>query len=636
MRQASIAGVVVLFGASLVAVRVWAGVVFEAALLDERVVFAAGLVLSSVALLWTAAEVRQVGHLVAAMMGLALAELLGVRQPALRAVIDLVGSVSVGLLFFCFTQQTRVGLRHAGHLAVVVTILDGGPRLWRAVATMSGPPAAPVHDDTVLQVCDAAVVLVFLTVFLVASLRRDARGGTRWVFAALLVGQFPFVALPVATTQFPALAEPLLQLAYASTAATPVLFLLALSSTDLVPTRESGQLAVAYFVLLLGAHASADAWVGLLLPPQTPADEVRSWSVGIACVLTGTTAFFAWPLLQHRFAIPQLRATRVVDALATAHSPSSMEAMFVHVSVATFHMRSAALYRAKEATATRLHQAPAAACFPDSIHLHDDRPAEFSGCLWLNLNDDLHLVMRGPGELGAGATASMERQVPQLFQWWMGSVQQASDDALARASHDLKQPIEAMRLIAELMRLPNADVAQLTHMLETAAKRMRGTVQDALERGRKTPWCLADAVLRDLSSSHALLAAEQGVQLELHHDENALLQADPRTLGRLLSNLVGNAVQAAPSGSTVHVELSSKDGVAHFKVHNAGAWGAGPPGDGLGLGIAHALAGELGATLAVHVAPHGCQASVTLRCVQVSEAQEEPVDDAARRQLPLH
>jgi signal transduction histidine kinase/CheY-like chemotaxis protein len=120
------------------------------------------------------------------------------------------------------------------------------------------------------------------------------------------------------------------------------------------------------------------------------------------------------------------------------------------------------------------------------------------------------------------------------------------------ASHDLRQPIQALRLFQ------GALAAELTEPRQQALLNKMGEAIDGLSQlltplaeiakldsGRVQPqprWIELNDLLRRIEQRYGELAAEQGIQLR-RADTSLRAFLDPRHLERILSNLVVNAIE---------------------------------------------------------------------------------------------
>lgn len=152
----------------------------------------------------------------------------------------------------------------------------------------------------------------------------------------------------------------------------------------------------------------------------------------------------------------------------------------------------------------------------------------------------------------------LQHQQRELFR-----VQLQKEDLVAFIVHDLKNPVNAIDLEAQLLlRDPT-----LSPRARESAQQIRARIRDLLgmildlldtaraEQGRLgpdlAPVSVPDLVAR-VTESRAGQVAESGVTLESHVTA-ATLRADGDLLRRVIENLVENALRYAPRGSSVQV-----------------------------------------------------------------------------------
>ncbi len=222
---------------------------------------------------------------------------------------------------------------------------------------------------------------------------------------------------------------------------------------------------------------------------------------------------------------------------------------------------------------------------------------------------------------------SEQRRTEALVQRALADAENAvrdRDDLLGRVSHDLRNPVTAVKLLASaLMRIssdsaatkmPPAAVEHASVMLQ-AATQMDTLIQDLLdvtqlERGKlrivRRPEAIG-ALIATTADLLAPLARSRGVTLETELEAGLpLVNINPDRIAQVLSNLVGNAVKFTPEGGHVKMRaLRHPNGVLVI-VQDTGAGIAAEDlpfvfdrfwqskrtdrsGAGLGLAIAHGI-----------------------------------------------
>ena len=150
---------------------------------------------------------------------------------------------------------------------------------------------------------------------------------------------------------------------------------------------------------------------------------------------------------------------------------------------------------------------------------------------------------------------------------------------LAAASHDLRQPLQAIGLWVELLHETAAD-AQLRDILgkiqKTAhvAERVLDALLDItrLDMGvvgvNVIDFAVAELLDR-VASSFAPMAREHGLELRVH-PSCAMARSDPVLLERILFNFVGNAIRYSSRGGVL-VGCRCRSGVLCLEVWDTGA-----------------------------------------------------------------
>ena len=150
---------------------------------------------------------------------------------------------------------------------------------------------------------------------------------------------------------------------------------------------------------------------------------------------------------------------------------------------------------------------------------------------------------------------------------------------LSSISHDLRTPLAALRASVEAIRDgvapdPDASLRGMEHQVQALAalvddlslhtRLASGTLTMRPTRVDLTE--LADEAVETLRP----LATASEVRLTIDADERISLTADPAQLGRVIRNLIENAIRHSPSGGTVTVALGVGRGSAMVRVIDEG------------------------------------------------------------------
>ncbi|NRF67864.1 sensor histidine kinase N-terminal domain-containing protein [Aquincola sp. S2] len=201
---------------------------------------------------------------------------------------------------------------------------------------------------------------------------------------------------------------------------------------------------------------------------------------------------------------------------------------------------------------------------------------------------------------------------------------------VADAAHELRSPLTALKLQAQLVRRAPDEAARHAALdaLVAGVDRATRLVEQLLTLARQEQPAeqqtvvlapLARQVLADLGPQ----AQARGSTLQLDADEQAAVRGDAASLAVLLRNLVDNALRYAPAGGEVRVELKREGRGVLLRVDDSGpgipeaerervferfvrgSSASAESGSGLGLAIVRSIAGRHGARLQLAQAPLG-------------------------------
>jgi signal transduction histidine kinase/DNA-binding response OmpR family regulator len=184
-------------------------------------------------------------------------------------------------------------------------------------------------------------------------------------------------------------------------------------------------------------------------------------------------------------------------------------------------------------------------------------------------------------ELGRRAAMAVENA--RLFGEARAATE-ARQHTLAVVAHDLRNPLTAIRMEAEMigsMLRPTAGAYERDGLdrIVGMTGRMDGLIQDLLEVSRMERGSLTleamprdpAALLAEAAGALAPLATVHGLSLEVQAQEGLpAVHADGARVVQVVSNLVGNAVKFTPRGGAVTLACAPGEGEVRFSVADTG------------------------------------------------------------------
>jgi signal transduction histidine kinase len=161
------------------------------------------------------------------------------------------------------------------------------------------------------------------------------------------------------------------------------------------------------------------------------------------------------------------------------------------------------------------------------------------------------------------------------------ALEKSRRELVAWVSHDLRTPLAGLRAMAEALEdgvVDDTETVDRYHRgIRTETDRLTGLVDDLFELSRihagslrlsLQQVALADLVSDALASADPVARAK-GVRLEGRAPDGLPVRVDVPELGRVLRNLLANAIRHTPSDGTVQVTGAAEGGTAYVAVSDA-------------------------------------------------------------------
>ena len=159
-------------------------------------------------------------------------------------------------------------------------------------------------------------------------------------------------------------------------------------------------------------------------------------------------------------------------------------------------------------------------------------------------------------------------------------VNRSRDIFLAILGHDLRAPLQAVSMSTEMLeRKATLDTNAQNYVaaIKNGARHMGAMVSDLLEfvRSRLGSKMPIETVSMDLAQACQMAleeatAGQPHCAVTLHVEGDVAGQWDPRRMGQMLQNLIGNALQHGARKGEVRLSLSATAHTVTLRVHNVG------------------------------------------------------------------
>ncbi len=153
-------------------------------------------------------------------------------------------------------------------------------------------------------------------------------------------------------------------------------------------------------------------------------------------------------------------------------------------------------------------------------------------------------------------------------------------DYVQTLTHEVKSPLSAIRGAAELLHesMPEeqrqrflGNITRETQRIQEMVDRMMELTALETRRALDSVQPVAlKALMEDAAASAQGHASTRGVRIDVQAPQDAMVEGDPFLLRRALSNLLDNAIDFSPQGSTVTMQLQLKRRSVEIQVSDHG------------------------------------------------------------------
>jgi CheY-like chemotaxis protein/anti-sigma regulatory factor (Ser/Thr protein kinase) len=148
-------------------------------------------------------------------------------------------------------------------------------------------------------------------------------------------------------------------------------------------------------------------------------------------------------------------------------------------------------------------------------------------------------------------------------------------------AHDVRRPFAVLRIALTQMAENSSlntptKIAQLRNHIEMLSRSIEGMVRDVMDSGGPMQLDLEPIdllpILQEALADATAIRQRIDLRAEIACPRSLRVLADHRRLARALSNLIDNAVQAAPAEGIITIQASAKEGLIELSVFNSGSF----------------------------------------------------------------
>jgi signal transduction histidine kinase len=181
-------------------------------------------------------------------------------------------------------------------------------------------------------------------------------------------------------------------------------------------------------------------------------------------------------------------------------------------------------------------------------------------------------------ENGIRATVRELSESQARFEQW----DRRRDDALANLAHELKNPINVVSMLIELIERKQEDpsvLREITPRLRHQARRLARLVDDINDLSRVKQGTLAFQD-QSVELNGTLKNALESIRVEAHEKQQSvvlrltsrplIVRGDPDRIEQILTNILSNATKYTPEGGSIFLESEADAGDAIVRIRDTG------------------------------------------------------------------
>lgn len=163
---------------------------------------------------------------------------------------------------------------------------------------------------------------------------------------------------------------------------------------------------------------------------------------------------------------------------------------------------------------------------------------------------------------------------------------QAKNDILSLVVHDLKNPLAAIKSLADLIekdyqRLTEEDLIEMTAMISSSSQRMFELINDlldvnAIESGKRNispSFIDIFSILQSLVKEYTIRAELKNIALHIQYNttkKRCIIFIDQKAVRQVLENLISNAVKYSPHGKNINIRIFEDEYVMRCEIQDEG------------------------------------------------------------------